>query len=60
MNVVTSINMSNYIASDVPLSPISADWETSTNLDLSTLNYSYPVGSSGSDGYHQPSFRPVY
>lgn len=45
MNVVTTINMSNYIASDVPLSPISADWETSSNLDLSTLNYSYPVAS---------------
>ncbi|KAI0821126.1 hypothetical protein BC629DRAFT_427875 [Irpex lacteus] len=45
MNVVTTINMSNYIASDVPLSPISSDWETSSNLDLSTLNYSYPVAS---------------
>ena len=40
--------MSNYIASDVPLSPISADWDSSASLDLSALHYSYPVGSSGS------------
>ncbi|KAI0090676.1 hypothetical protein BDY19DRAFT_904951 [Irpex rosettiformis] len=48
MNVVTSINMSNYIASDVPLSPISADWDSPAGLDLSSLHYSYPMGSSGS------------
>ncbi|KAI0691510.1 hypothetical protein BC835DRAFT_1417077 [Cytidiella melzeri] len=47
MNVVTTLNMSNYIASDVPLSPISADWDSpGGSLDLSTLNYSYGNGSS--------------
>lgn len=53
MNVATSLNMSHYIATDVPLSPISSDWDhhaqfSSSSLDFATLNYNYAMSSSAS------------
>ncbi|KAI0343500.1 hypothetical protein BDW22DRAFT_1428090 [Trametopsis cervina] len=52
MNVVTTLNMSSYIASDVPLSPISADWDAhhspSGSLDLSALHYNYALAAAES------------
>lgn len=53
MNVVTSLNISHYIASDAPLSPISADWDhaqfSPSNLDFSNMHYNYALASGSSD-----------
>lgn len=51
MNVATSLNMSHYISSDVPLSPISTEWDQhaqfpSSSLDFSNLHYGYALGST--------------
>lgn len=53
MNAATALNMSHYIASDVPLSPISADWDhhaqfPPTSLDFTSLHYGYALGSTSS------------
>jgi len=43
--------MSNYIASDVPLSPISGDWDSqhvspTSSIDFSALHYNYPLSGA--------------
>lgn len=63
MNVVTTLNMSHYIASDVPLSPISSDWDQSqyspTGLDFSSLHYNYALPSSSQSVGSTSSGSPI-